>query len=72
MKKLGVIFGLLTLTLHNMLGTTIDDLTERLLPNRSQRRVEFDYATSHLPTGMYFLVLETSAGKEMSKVFVLR
>ena len=62
-----------SLTLYNQYGDQCADLSSKLLGHAGQRRMEFTYETTHLPPGLYILVLHSPNGVvENYKMMVVR
>ena len=62
-----------SLTLYNQYGDQCADLSSNLRGHAGQRRMEFTYETTHLPPGLYILVLQSPSGVvENYKMMVVR
>lgn len=64
--------GTYRLTLHDMYGTLVEDLTPMIAGSMSPDRREVDYASTALASGVYFIVLRTSVGIERHKFIKVR
>jgi hypothetical protein len=53
-------------------GATIRDLTGSLLLDAQQQRQEFVIATSDIPNGLYFIVLDAGTYRTVSKLLIAR
>ena len=62
-----------SLTLYNQYGDQCADLSSNLRGHAGHRRMEFTYETTHLPPGLYILVLQSPSGVvENYKMMVVR